>query len=343
MILPSPLRLKQPFAQHQTAQKRTEEDLMRIGPTAWRALLAAPLALLLAASASADDVVYPPGSRIGLVPLRGIIALKSGMGFENPDNNLVVTFRELPLSEYEAIDAAVKEKKTLPHAMGDAQTFETAAGKGYLSRAGGPNSGPKNNRIAIVVSDGKVAGYVAVDVPEAATKDYPDQAIRQMLASTKLRTEVPPEEQLGLLPFKVSDLAGFSRVRTLVPGQAVVLLDGDEEAALSGAPYVLISIARVSADQPDGRERLARDLAEAIPAIRDWRITNSEPMRIGGTAGYETRLDAVSLKDNKPIRVVQWLRFGGGATLRIIAASTREEWPEMFTRFRAVRDGIDRR
>ena len=66
-------------------------------------------------------------------------------------------------------------------------------------------------------------------------------------------------------------------------------------------------------------------------------------MRIGGTAGYETRVEATSVKDNKPVTVVQWLRFGGGATLRIIAASTREEWPEMFTRFRAVRDGIDRR
>ena len=245
---------------------------MRIGPIARRSLLAAPLALLLAGisgSASADEVVYPPGSRIGLVPLHGIVALKNGLGFENPDNNLVVTFRELPISEYEALDEAVKEKKPLPHAMGDAQSFDTAAGKGYLSRAGGPNSGPKNNRIAIVVSDGKVAGYVAVDVPEAATKDYSDQAIRQMLASTRLRSEVPAEEQLALLPFKVADLSGFKNVRTLVPGQAVMLLDGDEEAALSGAPYVLISIARVSADQPDGRERLARQLASTIPGIRD--------------------------------------------------------------------------
>jgi hypothetical protein len=319
---------------------------MRIGPTARRFRLAAPLALLLAGisgAASADEVVYPPGSRIGLVPLQGIVALKNGLGFENPDNNLLVTLRELPLAEYEAIDAMVKEKKPLPHAIGDAQSFDTAAGRAYLSRAGGPNSGPKNNRIAIVVSDGKVAGYIAVDVPEAATKDYSDEAIRQMLASTRLRSEVPAEEQLALLPFKVADLSGFKNVRTLVPGQAVILLDGDEEAALSGAPYVLISIARVSADQPDSRERLARQLASTIPGIREGRITTAEPMRIGGSPGHELRVDATSIKDDKPVSVVQWLRFGGGATLRIVAASTKEEWPQMFTRFRAVRDGIDRR
>jgi hypothetical protein len=317
---------------------------MCIGPTALRSILAATLALLLLAGAAiANEVVYPPGSRIGLVPLSGIIPLKSGAGFENPDNNLLVTFREMPASAYEAIDAAVKERKPLPTAMENAEPFMTTAGQAYLSRAGGPNSGPKNNRIAIIVSDGKVAGYIAVDVPEAAATTYSDQAIRQMLASTTLRAEVPAEEQLALLPFKVSDLSGFKNVRTLVPGQAVMLLDGDEEAALSGAPYVLISVARVSADQPEGRERLARQLATAIPGIVDGRITNSEPMRIGGTAGHEMRIDATSIKDNKPVTVVQWLRFGGGATLRIIAASTREEWPQMFARFRAVRDGIDRR
>lgn len=317
---------------------------MRIGPLLLRSILAAPLTLLfLAGTASASDVVYPPGSRIGLVPLSGIIPLSNGAGFENPENNLIVSFREMPASAYEAIDTAIREKKPLPTAMEKAETFATAAGKAYLSRAGGPNSGPNNNRIAIIVSDGQIAGYVAVDVPEAAARTYSDQAIRQMLASTTLRTEVPAEEQLALLPFKVSELADFKKVRTLVPGQAVMLLDGEEDGALSGAPYVLITVARISADQPDGRERMARDLARAIPGIRDGRITNSEPMRIGGTPGYETRVDAVSIKDDKPVTAVQWLRFGGGATLRIIAASTREEWPQMFTRFRAVRDGIDRR
>jgi hypothetical protein len=321
---------------------------MLIGPTALRSMLAAPLALLLLAGAAlANDVVYPTGSRIGLVPLDGIIPLKTGGGFENPDNNLVVTLREMPPSTYEAIDTAMKERKPLPAVMQNAEIFPTATGKAFLSRAGGPNSGPKNNRIAIVVSDGKITGYIAVDVPEAAAKTYSDEAIRKMLASTKLRTEVPADEQLAMLPFNVSERGGFQRVRTLVPGLAVMLLDGNEEEALSGAPYVLISVARVSADQPADRERLARQfarqLAASIPIQDPQNPTLSEPMRIGGTAGYETRFNATSMKDNKPITVVQWLRFGGGATLQIVGASTREQWPEMFARFRAVRDGIDRR
>jgi ABC-type sugar transport system substrate-binding protein len=296
-----------------------------------------------AGPASATEPVYPKGSRIGLVPPDGVVPMKGAMGFENPANNLIVSFRELPPAAFESIDSAVRDGKPMPAAMEKAESFTTAAGKAYLSRAGGPNSGPDSSRVAIIVSDGKISGYVAVDIPKEAAKAYPDPVIRKMLASTTFRAEVPAEEQLDLMPFKVSDMSDFKTVRTLVPGAAVMLTDSDEEAVLAGAPYVLVAVIRGSADHPDARDRFARSLLSTVPGIRDGRVVSSEPMRIGGTAGYETRMEGFSVKENKPINVVQWLRFGGGATLRIIAGSTREEWPEAFGRFRAVRDGIDKR
>lgn len=310
------------------------------------AFLTTLLAIVLAtppARAQSAEPVFPKGSRIGLVPLPGIVPMIGVPGFENPDNHLKVTLTEMPPATFEAIDLAIKEGKPLPAMMEGAQNFRTNAGRAFLTRAGGPNSGPNNNRVSILVSDGRITALVAVDVPSAAAATYPDQAVRMMLASTTFREEVPAQEQLDLMPFKVTELAGFKRVRTIVPGQAVMLMDGDEEDVLGGAPYVLVAIARMSADQPDSRERLARELARTVPGISTGRITTSEPMRIGGTAGYETRIDATSIKKETPINVVQWLRFGGGATLRIIAGATKENWQESFTRFRAVRDGIDRR
>jgi hypothetical protein len=74
--------------------------------------------------------------------------------------------------------------------------------------------------------------------------------------------------------------------------------------------------------------------------VRDARITMSEPLRIDGQPGYETRIDATSGKDNTPVTVVQWLRFGSQTSLRIIGSAPRDQWPKAFTRFRAVRDGI---
>jgi hypothetical protein len=95
--------------------------------------------------------------------------------------------------------------------------------------------------------------------------------------------------------------------------------------------------------QPDDRGRFAQQTATTIPGIRDARITMSEPVRIEGMAGYETRIDATSGKDNTPVTVVQWLRFGGPNSLRIIGSAPRAQWPSAFTRFRAVRDGIQPR
>ncbi len=52
----------------------------------------------------------------------------------------------------------------------------------------------------------------------------------------------------------------------------------------------------------------------------------------------------ISGKDNTPVTVVQWLRFGGGqSTLRIIGSAPRDQWAKAFPRFRAVRDGIQPR
>ena len=44
------------------------------------------------------------------------------------------------------------------------------------------------------------------------------------------------------------------------------------------------------------------------------------------------------------IEIVQWLRFGTGAYLRILGLRAEaDNWTDMFTRFRAVRDGLEPR
>jgi hypothetical protein len=38
---------------------------------------------------------------------------------------------------------------------------------------------------------------------------------------------------------------------------------------------------------------------------------------------------------------VQWVRFGSGGFLRIVGVGRSDAWDALFTRFRAVRDGIE--
>ena len=192
----------------------------------------------------------------------------------------------------------------------------------------------------MILPGSKFSGYVAVQVPENASKIYTDDAIRQMFASAVIRNEVPVEEQLGLLPFKVSELSNFKNIRTLAPGAAVIISDGDEKTGFEVAPFMIIGMIGSTAASPDDRGRFAQQIATTIPGVRDGRITMSEPVRIDGQPGYETRIDAISGKDNTPVTIVQWVRFGSQTSMRIIGSSPRTDWATAFPRFRAVRDGI---
>ena len=165
-----------------------------------------------------------------------------------------------------------------------------------------------------------------------------------MFASAVTRKDVPIDEQLALLPFKITDLGSFKSVHTLAPGAAILLTDGDGDTQIEAASFMVIGTIASAPAQPEDRDRFAQQEAAAIPGLRDARITMSEPLRIEGTPGYETRLDAVAGKDKAPVTVVQWLRFGSEtSTLRIIASAPRDEWSKAFPRFRAVRDGIQPR
>jgi len=192
----------------------------------------------------------------------------------------------------------------------------------------------------MIVPGAGFSGYVAVQIPENATKIYTDEAVRQMFATAVTRKDVPVDEQLATMPFKISDLGNFKNVRMIAPGASIVLADGDETGSLETKPFMIIGLIGSTPQNPDDRARFAQEAAQQIPGLRDVRVTMSEPVRISGTPGFETRIDGISGKDKTEVTVVQWIRFGGGNSLRIIASAPRSQWSDAFTRFRTVRDGI---
>jgi len=184
------------------------------------------------------------------------------------------------------------------------------------------------------------SGYVAFLIAENASKIYTDEAVRQMFATATIRKEVSADEQIGLLPFKITDLAGFKDIRTLVPGTSIILADGNEGSGYESKPFMILGLIGATPQAAEDRARFAQEAALQIPGLRETKITMSEPIRINSQPGFETRIDGVSGKDKTPVTVVQWIRFGGGTSLRIVASSPRDQWSDAFTRFRAVRDGI---
>jgi hypothetical protein len=292
--------------------------------------------------AMAGEVVFPQGMRIGMAPLVGLVPAKTFAGFETADESIKVLIAELPASAYGEVVNALKANPVIASGA-KPETIETTAGMAYYTVETAKNGASAIRRYSLILSGGTFSGYVAMQVPENAGKIYNEEAVRQMFASAAVRKEVPRSEFLDMMPFKASELGEFKTVRALSPGPALLLADGDEASGFEAAPFMVIGVMGSAPAQTDDRARFAEQAARAIPGMHSGRITMSEPVRIDGMAGYETRLEATSGRDDTPVTMVQWLRFFGGNTMRIIGSAPREQWAAAFPRFRAVRDGIQPR
>lgn len=301
----------------------------------------AALALTVGPALAADPT-YPRGIRVGIVPMDGLELASAFVGFETPDHGVKLLLAELPAPAYGEVETALKAN---PQGTGPVkpETLQTAAGTAYFTAEDAKDGADNVRRYSLIVPGGTFSGYVAVQVAEAKSKTYGDDEVRQMLRTVAVRQQVPVEEQLGLMPFKISELSAFKTVRTLAPG-ALLLADGADESAIEAAPFMLIGLIGSAPENAADRGRFAQQVSATIPGLRDGRVTMSEPVRIDGAPGFETRIDAISGKDNTPVTVVQWLRFASNnVALRIIASTPRDQWSSAFPRFRAVRDGIQSR
>ena len=71
------------------------------------------------------------------------------------------------------------------------------------------------------------------------------------------------------MPFKISELSSFKNVRTLAPGAALILSDGDEKTGFEAAPFMIIGLIGSTPASPDDRGRFAQQIATTIPGVRD--------------------------------------------------------------------------
>ena len=212
-------------------------------------------------------------------------------------------------------------------------------GKGILVTGKQTADKTRYRKWLLIVQGNDLTALVNVQVPEQETA-YPDAAIRAAIATLAVRTTIPDVEKLSLLPFTLSDLAGF-HIENVLPGRAVMLIDTPDGmptdnfdarmfvAAFDGGPA-----------EKDDQAQFARMTFGQIVGIKDVQITMSEPLRIGGQSGFQTTAQAKDMKTGDDIMVAQWLRFGTGGFMQMIGMAKADVWTTALTRLRAVRDGI---
>jgi len=85
-------------------------------------------------------------------------------------------------------------------------------------------------------------------------------------------------------------------------------------------------------------------IADIARTVNDFRplgeTLNNICLRVSGLQGYEIRAQARGI-DGEAVTLVQWVRFGSGGFLRVVGVTSKENWDALFTRFRAIRDGVE--
>jgi hypothetical protein len=312
------------------------------------ALVLLAFAAALALPASAADAVYPPGSRIGLVPPPGLAPASNFFGFEDREKKVAVLFIVLPPNAFAEI-----EKTTTPEAIKQQgvtaekrEEFAIANGKAVLLTGSQTIEGVPMRKWLLLAGLADLTAIVTVQVPQASRDSYTDDVVRTALASLAVRPSVPVDEQLSLLPFKVGELSGF-RIGGLSPGRAVMLTDEPvgpiDPNNKQFFPHFIVGVLPGGPGIGADRDVFARNVFATVPGLTDLRLTGSEALRIAGQTGHQIMATGKDARTGAEVNVVQWLRFGGGGFLHMVGVAPKDAWLKAYMRFRAIRDGIEPR
>jgi hypothetical protein len=313
--------------------------------TLFRALAVAAMLSVPATAVLAADAIFPVASRIGMVPPEGLKPATSFPGFEDQAANVFVRLIALPGAAYAEIEKTMTNDGLKKQGMTveKREQLALAGGKAILVIARQEANGGRIRKWLLIAPIDNLTALVSFETPATTPPPYSDAAIRTALATLATRPTIPDDEQLTLLPFKVGATASLRLVR-VVPGVAAQFTEGPKDTLESTEqPQLVIAAAAGGPQHAEGRDRFARDALGGLPPFKEVRVVNSEPMRIGGQPGHEIRAQAKDAQTGAEIEIVQWLRFGTGAYLRILGFAPKARWSEMFTRFREVRDGLEPR
>jgi hypothetical protein len=301
--------------------------------------------IALALPAAAADAVFPTASRLGMVPPAGLEVSKTFPGFEDNDKTAFIRLISLPQQAFAEIDKTMTNEalKKQGMAVEKRETLKLPGGNAILVLVRQETPLGRLRKWLLIAPMENLTAMVSFEMQAKTPPPYADDAVRQAFATLTSRTHVPDSEQLMLVPFRISDTAGLRLVR-VVPGVAAQFTDGPKDTleALE-QPQLVIAAASGGPAQTGDRDQFARNAMSGLPPMKDVRITTSESMRIGGQAGHEVRALGKDAQTGQEVEIVQWLRFGTGAYLRILGLAPKDQWTEAFTRFRAVRDGLEPR
>ncbi len=298
--------------------------------------------LLSIQAALAAEPVFPPASRVGLVPPQDMVASKRFSGFENEERAAAITFAEMPAAAYPQLASGLTKEALKKQGLEvkSRENLKLGSRNGIL--IGGAMTGPVEGRKwVLVVQDNDLTALVIAQV-RGGQDGYSDEQIRNALKSVTLRSPVSLDEQVSALPFRIGEKAGFRPVRVM-SGNSVLFTDGPKDTIKAVEQPIMILAASLQPPPPPGerRSQFARSALYANQVLKDIRIERSESFRLKGQDWHEIVAQAVEAESGQPIIVVQSIRFDTDRYVRMVGLTRVEQRDQNLPRFRAIADGIE--
>lgn len=301
------------------------------------------LSLTLAAGAVlAADPVFPPGSRIGLVPPANMKPARGVAGFQDPQTGAAIVTVEMPADAYPSVAAGFGEEalKAQGFTLRSRDTVKIAGADALLVSGTQNESGRAVPKVILLTADPTMTALVVAQSPVGASP-ADEERLRAALKTVALRPALSMDDQLKALPFRMGDLANFRPVRSMA-GNSVLMTDGPSDAVRNAEQPVVIvaqsfAPAPISAEQ---RDSFARSALAQNALLKDIVFERAQGFRLGGADWHEIVAKAKDGHSDQPVIVLQSVRFSPDGYLRTLGVAKVEQRDEVMPRFRRIVDGL---
>jgi hypothetical protein len=293
------------------------------------------------AAALAAEPVFPPGSRVGLVPPKDMTLSKRFTGFEDARKGNALTLLEMPAEAFRELSSSFTPENL------KGQGFEVKAREdirigernAVLLSGRQTTAGTTVRKWLLVVEDPSltpfVVGQAMVDDQELADSD-----MRAALTSLVVRPPLGMDQQLEALPFRLPEKAGFRPVRVM-GGNALFMTDGPKDVVPAAEqPIVIVAQATGPAPPAAQRDSFARSVLFTNNIFKDVLIERSQGFRQKGADWHEIVARGNDAQSGTPVVLTQTIRFAPDGYLRMLGVVRAEARDEVLPRFRAIFDAV---
>jgi hypothetical protein len=291
--------------------------------------------------ASAAETVFPPGSRVGLVPPSDMAVSKRFLGFEAAEKGAAITLIELPPQAVADLRAGLND--TVLKAQGltveNREQIEVLGAPTDLVSGQQSAGGFSLRKWLMVAADPTLTAFVIAQTPSDGS--YPEEAIREALRTIAFRAPLSIEDQVAALPFRLGERSGLRPVRTTT-GNALLLTEGRNDAINPAEqPLVVVALAAEPPPPPAMRNEVARNTLFANPSFKELVIERADAFRQRGIDWHETVGRAKDAQTGEPLVVMQTIQFSTRSYLRLLGIARAETRENLLPRLRALADGLE--